>query len=226
MPVRLVLADDHPLILQGLVDLFHREEEFEVLARCTDGVETLQALHRYQPDILILDIRMPRKDGLAVLREIHQQKLLVRVVLLTAALDDAEVLEAMRLGVGGVILKDMALQLLMHCVRKVYAGEHWLEKRSTGRILEKMLRREAGAREVGAILTPRELEVVQLVAHGLRNREIADQLCISEGTVKIHLHNSYEKLHVNSRVELLRYVGYLGGYMPDSGDLPPRRHGR
>jgi DNA-binding NarL/FixJ family response regulator len=206
LPIRLVLADDHPLILHGLEDLFHREKDFQVLARCTNGVETLQALRQHQPDILILDIRMPRKDGLAVLREIHQEKLPVRVVLLTASLEDDEVLEAMRLGVAGVILKEMALPLLIQCVRKVHAGDQWLEKSSTGRVLEKMLRREAGAREIAGLLTPREIEVAQLMAGGLRNKEIANKLCISEGTVKIHLHNIYEKLHVSSRVELLRYA--------------------
>jgi DNA-binding NarL/FixJ family response regulator len=159
---------------------------------------------------LILDILMPGKDGLAVLRELRQLEIPTRVILLTAAIDEDNLLEAMRLGVGGVVLKEMAVPLLIQCVRKVYAGDQWLERHSIGRAMEKMLRREAGTREVAKLLTSRELEIVRLAASGLRNKEIASKLAISEGTVKIHLHRSYEKLHVDSRIALLRYAQTKG----------------
>jgi DNA-binding NarL/FixJ family response regulator len=132
------------------------------------------------------------------------------VVLLTATMNEDDLLEAMRLGVGGVVLKEMTSPLLVQSIRKVFAGDQWLERRSVGRAMEKMLRREAGTREVAQVLTPRELEIVRLAANGLRNKEIADQLAISEGTVKIHLHKSYEKLHVDNRVALLRYAQAKG----------------
>lgn len=206
MPITLVLADDHPLVLDGLEQLFRQEQDFQVLARCVNGEETLQAVRRYQPDVLILDIRMPGKDGLAVLQEMNKEKLPTRVVILTAALDEDDVLEAIRLGVRGVVLKEMAPQLLVRCTRKVHAGEQWLEKRSVALALEKMLRREAGTRQLAKVLTPREIEIVRMVAAGLRNKEIAEKLFISEGTVKIHLHNIYEKLSVKSRLELVRYA--------------------
>ena len=186
MSIRLVLADDHPAILQGLTLLLRQEPDLEVLAVCRDGEETLQAVRQFQPDVLILDILMPGKDGLAVLRELRQLKLPTRVILLTAAIDEDNLLEAMRLGVGGVVLKEMAVPLLIQCVREVYAGDQWLERHSIGRVMEKMLRREAGTREVAQLLTSRELEIVRLAASGLRNKEIASQLTISEGTVKIH----------------------------------------
>jgi DNA-binding NarL/FixJ family response regulator len=192
MSIRIVLADDHPPILQGLTLLLHQEPDLEVLAGCRDSEETLQAIRQFQPDILILDILMPGKDGLAVLRELRQLEISTRVILLTAAIDEDNLLEAMRLGVGGVVLKEMAVPLLIQCVRKVYAGDQWLERHSIGRAMEKMLRREAGTREVAKLLTPRELEIVRLAASGLRNKEIAGKLAISEGTVKIHLHRSYE----------------------------------
>jgi len=208
--IRLVLADDHPPILQGLALLLAQEPDLEVQACCQNGEETLQAVRQCQPDILILDILMPGKNGLVVLRELRQLDIPTRVILLTAAIDEDNLLEAMRLGVGGVVLKEMAVSLLIQCVRKVYGGEQWLERRSIGYALEKMLRREAGAREVAKILTPREIEVVRLAAGGLRNKEIADKLTISEGTVKIHLHRSYEKLHVDSRMALLRYAQTKG----------------
>jgi DNA-binding NarL/FixJ family response regulator len=210
MSIRIVLAVDHPPILQGLTLLLRQEPDLEVLAGCRDGEETLQAVRQFQPDILILDILMPGKDGLAVLRELRQLEISTRVILLTAAIDEDNLLEAMRLGVGGVVLKEMAVPLLIQCVRKVYAGDQWLERHSIGRAMEKMLRREAGTREVAKLLTPRELEIVRLAASGLRNKEIAGKLAISEGTVKIHLHRSYEKLHVDSRIALLRYAQTKG----------------
>jgi DNA-binding NarL/FixJ family response regulator len=210
MSIRIVLADDHPPILQGLTLLLRQEPDLEVLAGCRDGEETLQAVRQFQPDALILDILMPGKDGLAVLRELRQLEISTRVILLTAAIDEDNLLEAMRLGVGGVVLKEMAVPLLIQCVRKVYAGDQWLERHSIGRAMEKMLRREAGTREVAKLLTSRELEIVRLAASGLRNKEIASKLTISEGTVKIHLHRSYEKLHVDSRIALLRYAQTKG----------------
>ena len=206
MPIRLVLADDHPYILDALEHLFRTEADFHVLARCLNGEEALQAVRQHRPDILILDIRMPGNDGLSVLRDIRREKLPTRVVLLTAALDEEEVLEAIRLGVRGVVLKEMAPQLLVQCIQKVHAGGQWLERHSVSRALDTLLRREAGAREVAGVLTAREREIVRLVASGQRNKEIADTLSVTEGTVKVHLYNVFKKFHVGSRVELLRYV--------------------
>lgn len=210
MPIRLVLADDHPLILTGLENLFRTEEDIQVLARCVNGVEALEAVRKHQPDILVLDIRMPGKDGVEVAREIRKENLPTRVVLLTAVLDEGELLEALRLGVQGIVLKEMAPQMLLRCIRKVHAGEQWIEHRSAKQALEKLLRREAGTREVAAKLTPQEVTIVRLVAGGLRNKEIADKLHISEGTVKVHLHNIFEKLQVDSRLALLRYAQEKG----------------
>lgn len=206
MPIRLVLADDHPLILDGLENLFRLEPDFQVVARCKDGEEALKALRQHKPDVLILDLRMPRKDGLSVLREARAAKLSVRVIVLTAALAVDSVLEAARLGVDGIILKEMAPQMLVQCVRKVYAGEKWLERRSISQALEEMLRREEKLQKTVALLTARELEIVRMAAKGLRNKEISDKLSISEGTVKTHLHNIYEKLEVDGRMALLRYA--------------------
>jgi len=210
MTISLVLADDHPLILDGLENLFRLEKDFEVVARCTDGVATIEAVRRQIPDILILDIRMPGKNGLEIVQDLQSENLPTRIVLLTAALDEEELVSAIHLGVQGVILKEMAPQLLVQCIRKVHAGEQWIEHRSTGKALEKMLRREAGAREIAGVLTPREIEIMGMVARGLRNKEIADHLFISEGTVKIHLHNIYEKLNVDGRLALLRYAQEKG----------------
>ena len=190
----------------GLESLLQREPDFVVLARCKDGREALQAVRQHQPDVVLLDLHMPVMDGLAVLREMKKEQLATRVVLLTAVVDEEEALEAIRLWVSGVLLKEMSFQLLVQCVRKVHAGGQWLEKRSFGRAIETMLRREAGARQMAEVLTPRETEVMRLVARGLRNKEIAGTLNVSEGTIKVHLHHIYEKLQVDGRLELILFA--------------------
>ncbi len=210
MPIGLVLADDHPLILNGLENLFRLEEEFQVLARCSDGLQALKAVREHRPDILVLDIRMPGKDGLEVAREIHAENFPTKVVILAAEVDENQAMEAARVGVQGIVLKEMAPKLLVQCLRKVYAGERWIEHRSDRLVLEKLLRREAAAREVAAILTPREIDIVRMVSKGIHNRDIAQKLFISEGTVKIHLHNVYEKLGVEGRLALLRLAQEKG----------------
>ena len=206
MPIRLIVADDHPLILEAVQQLFSLEPDFQLLACCRTGTEALQAIKDHQPDVLILDLRMPGLDGLAVLRELRQEHAPTRVVLLTAALDEREVLEAVRLGAQGVMLKEMASHLLVQCVRQVYAGEPWLERNSASRALATLLRHQAGARDAAALLTPRELEIVRLVTRGMGNKCLAQTLGISEGTVKIHLHHIYRKLPVDTRLDLILYA--------------------
>jgi len=210
VPIRLVLADDHPLILVGLEQLLSLEPDFTVLACCGTGAETLQAVRQHRPDVLVLDIRMPGKDGLGVLRELQEEEIPTRVVILTAALAEDELLEATRLGVRGVVLKEMAPRLLVRCLRKVHAGGEWLERHAIGCALEKLLQREAGAQRLAHVLTARELEIVRLVASGRHNREIAQQLSLSEGTVKLHLHHIYEKLKLDGRVALMLYAQSQG----------------
>jgi DNA-binding NarL/FixJ family response regulator len=202
MPIRIVIADDHPLVLKGLDGVLAAEPDIEIVARCEDGVAALEALEAHRPDVLVLDIRMPELDGLGVLRAMAEKGLATRVVLLTAAIDEDEVLAAIRLGVAGVVLKEMAPQLLVRCVRTVHAGGQWLERRSVTLALERVLQREAAQRRLQEVLTPREVEIVRLVARGRRNKAIARELSISEGTVKIHVHNIYEKLGLDSRVAL------------------------
>lgn len=210
MPIRLVLADDHPLILNGLENLFLLEKDFQILARCSEGVAALQAVRHHLPDILLLDLRMPGMNGLEIIKAIHQEKLPTRVVLLTAEIGEEDFLQAVRHGVYGIVLKEMGPQLLLQCVRKVFAGEKWVERHAAKQALEKVLRREDGSRELAGILSRREIDIVLLISRGLRNKEIAAQLFISEGTVKVHLHNIYEKLGVDGRLALLRYAQEKG----------------
>jgi len=202
MSVRLVLADDHPLVLDGLEQLFRLEPDLEVVARCRDGHETLKAVREHQPDVLILDIKMPGRDGLSVLRAIRDEGLATETVLLTAALDDDQLVDAVGLGVRGVVLKESAPRAIISAIREVRAGGSYLEGRAVSRALQKLVRREVTVRDAQRALTPRELEIVRMAASGARNRDIAERLSITEGTVKIHFHNIYEKLEIDSRVGL------------------------
>jgi DNA-binding NarL/FixJ family response regulator len=201
--IDLVLADDHPIVLAGLENMFRRERDCRVLAACVDGVEALRAIDRYRPSVAVLDLRMPRMHGLAVLRQMQKDKLATRSVLLAAVLEDDDLVEAVRLGVRGVVLKEMAPMLVVQCVREVHAGNQWLEKRSVTDALDRLVRREEGTRDLGKLLTPRELEIARAVACGLRNKEIAEKLGIAEGTVKIHLHVVYDKLNIDGRMALV-----------------------
>lgn len=202
MAIQLVLADDHPLILSGLERLFETEHDCEVLALCGNGREALDAVLRHRPDILILDSRMPVLDGLEVLRTLRRERSSTQVVFLAESTEEDLVREAIRLGVRGVVLKEMPPGPLLQCVRKVYAGGYWLERRSASQAVEEMIQREAGLRNNAARLTPREQEILGLLCRGLRNKEVAAALSISESTVKVHICHLYAKLHVKSRVAL------------------------
>lgn len=204
--IRIVLADDHPFILDGLDQLFRHEPECQVVARCTDGEEALQAVTMLKPDVLVLDVRMPKLDGIEVLRRLHERQLPVKTVLLTASLDDARLLEAFRLGASGLVLKESAPRLLVQSLRQVMAGEQSWNGKAIAGALRLVLQREREMASVAAALTPREIEITKMAASGLRNREIAEQLAITEGTVKFHLHSIYEKLQINGRYALIGYA--------------------
>lgn len=206
----LVLADDHPLIIEGLDHLISKEQEFEVLARCSNGKDTLAATRRLQPDVLVLDLHMPDMSGIDIVRELQNDGDMTRVVILTSGLNEKEVLECMRLRVPGIVLKEMASHLVLQCIRKVAAGETWVEKESFNRTLELLLRREEGLQNLRVKLTDRETEVMTLCVQGLSNSEIAARLYLGEGTVKTHLHSVYRKLGIKSRRELLQFAHQNG----------------
>lgn len=209
MTIRLVIADDHPIVLDGLEQLLSLEKDCEVVARAKNGDEALQAVRQFQPDVLVLDLRMPGTDGLAVLEEMRREALPTRVVILSAMNSD-DLFEAIRLGARGVVLKDMAPRLLMQCVRTVHAGGKWLEKGVATCAVDKLLECEAGIKAIAETLTPRELQVARMIAKGMPSKTVASRLAISEGTAKLHLHHVYEKLKVEGRVGLMRFMHSRG----------------
>ena len=184
MPIRVALADDHPIVLDGLEQLFRLEPDFAIVARCRNADEALRAMRAASPHVLVLDLLMPGGGGLELLRALGDRDRGIRIVLLTAVVDDDQLLEAIRLGAHGVVLKDMAPSLLVDAIREVHAGGQWLEQGLGGRARRRLLSRETRASQAARLLSSREREIVRLAASGLRNRAIAGRLSISEALSK------------------------------------------
>ena len=205
-PIRILMADDHAIFRDGLRKLLDAEDDISIVGEASTGTQCIQLLGKLRPDILLLDLRMPDKDGLAVLEEVNFDSLPTRVIVLTATEDDREVVRAVRMGARGIVLKDSATDLLIKSIRTVYSGEIWLDKKKTSDVIEAFKKSaESGPRRDKPLLSDREKEIVGLVAQGFRNREIGEKLFISEQTVKNHLHNIFDKLGVSDRLELALY---------------------
>lgn len=201
---RLLIADDHPFIIAGLEAML-RDSDFQIVCRAVDGQEALEALPAARAEILLLDVSMPHRSGVDVLRTLRSRGDNRPVVLLTASLDDDLLLGALQLGVNGIVLKESAQEQLLECLSAVQAGRRWVEQD----LLQKALlltTNGAASADPLSVVTTRERAVVELVAQGLRNREIASELGMTEGTVKVYLHRIYEKLQVTNRTELALLV--------------------
>jgi DNA-binding NarL/FixJ family response regulator len=206
LSIKIVIADDHPVVRKGLAQFFADEDDLDVVAECADGLQVLEFLARRRADVIVADLRMPNLGGLDLLRRIKDGSRKVGVIILAGNISDDEVVEAMRLGVRGIVLKEMAPTLLVQSVRKVAGGGVWLEKDSVLRAMERLLEQQERREKVQTVLTPREIEIVRMVLKGLGNREIGEALFISEGTVKTHLHSIYEKLGLKGRMQLATYA--------------------
>jgi two-component system, NarL family, nitrate/nitrite response regulator NarL len=213
--IRIVVADDHPIFRDGLCKLLALEEDFEVVAQAQDGRQVLEVLQQHEPDVLLLDLKMPGLDGLATLQRLQAVKNKTRVIVLTASDDKNEFVQAMKLGTSGIVLKQTATELLIKSIRKVHAGEIWLDSHTTAAVIRQFVANDespsapvqAPARErERSPLSQREREIVALVAQGFKNKEMAEKMFISEQTVKNHLHNIFDKLGVSDRLELALYA--------------------
>ena len=195
---RILLADDHPMIRTAL-EVLLRDSEYEIVGTAATGEATLAEVDRLQPDMLLLDLQMPGGTGMDVLRRIRADKRSLKVVLLTAAIDDSALLEAKSFKVQGIVLKNSDPAYLLDCLESVRHGRTWFdpELAQRARHLAKNLKHHGRAS-----LAPRERQLISFVRKGLRNREIAEQLGVTEGTVKVYLHAVFEKLGVSSRTEL------------------------
>ena len=198
-PPRVVLADDHPVVLSGLRMLLEADRSITVIAAYSNGAAALQSIRDHKPEVAVLDIYMPDLTGLDVLQAIEEDQIPTRVVFLTASATDDQIVTAIARGARGILLKDTAPETLLECLHKVAAGDRWLPPE----LVDAALEREAGRRlrgdQIEDLLTAREREVLLLVAEGLSNKEIARRINLSDGTVKIHLHNIYQKLGTPNR---------------------------
>lgn len=208
-PIQILIADDHPIFRDGLKRLLESESDLRVVGEACDGIEAIELVKKLGPEILLLDLAMPRLAGLEALRELSTKTLPVRVILLTAAAEKQQIVEALQLGARGVVLKDSATQILLKSIRAVMDGEYWVGRESVSNLVQYLRnlidssppvpRRRYG-------LTPRELEIISAVVAGYANREIAEHFRISEDTVKHHLSNIFDKLGVSTRLELALFA--------------------
>jgi len=209
---RIVIADDHPIFRDGLRRLLETEPDLKVIGEACDGAEAVKMARQLKPDILLLDLAMPRHPGLEALREMSSasNQSAVRVILLTAAAEENQIVEALQLGARGVVLKDSATQLLLKAIHTVMAGEYWVGRESVSNLVQylRTLVQSSGeeARQKKFGLTPRELEIVSAVVAGYSNKETAEYFKISEDTVKHHLSNIFDKLGVSTRLELALFA--------------------
>lgn len=203
--IRLVLAGHHPLTLFGLSQILSREGDCRVLATCTRSEAVLEALRRHRPDILILDVELPRNGSLSVLREMRRERLLPHVILLADVANSVEVIDGIRLGARAVVLKEMPPTSLIACVRKVHDGEECLSEVSAPRVVSRVVRARS-SQQAARQLTRREAEIARLAAAGIPTKEIAARLDVKDGTVKIHLHSIYDKLKVEGRLGLILFA--------------------
>lgn len=198
--MRILIADDHPIIVSGLEAVL-RDTAYEVVGAVGDGSEVSAAIDALAPDMLILDVSMPGQSGVKVLEGLRARGSVLPVVLLTAGLEDAELIDAIRLGVEGIVLKEGAHAQLIQCLDAVRCGGRWIEPDLLRRAVD-LSDADGAADDPLHRLNAREKAIAELVQQGMRNREIAGRLGMNEGTVKVYLHRIYRKLGIGSRTEL------------------------
>lgn len=213
--IKVLIADDHPIVREGIRKLVELEEDLLVVAEACDGREVLEKVSELQPDVVMLDLKMPGMDGLAVLQTLQQMKSNCKSIVLTASEDKNEWVQAMKLGCSGIVVKQTSPDLIVKSIRKVCEGEIWLDSHTTAAVMRQFASPSDGVGGGGrgrsrSPLSNREREIVALVAQGYRNREMAEKMFISEQTVKNHLHNIFDKLGVSDRLELALYAIHKG----------------
>jgi two-component system NarL family response regulator len=199
--IRVLIADDHITVLEGLASIISRQSDMTVLAQASDGVALVTLWEKHHPDVTLVDLRMPKLDGVGAIEEIRRNDPSARLIVLTTFDTDTDILNAIKAGAKGYLLKDSGRDELLDCIRRVFRGETCLPA-SLVQKLATSLHREA--------LTAREVEVLQLLAYGKSNKEISTALSISEATVKSHLGNLFRKLDVLSRTEAIATANKRG----------------
>ncbi len=206
--VRVVIADDHTIFRDGLRRLLETEPGLQVVGEAADGVEALTLTRELQPDILLLDLAMPRKAGMEVMRELSTEPdIQGKIIILTAAIERIQIVQALQFGARGVVMKDAATPLLIKAIRSVVTGEYWVGREAVGDIVDFMRNSNSSDKQQKNYgLTKREMDILVSIVTGLSNKEIARRFALSEDTVKHHLTNIFDKVGVNSRLELALFA--------------------
>jgi two-component system, NarL family, response regulator LiaR len=208
--IRVAIADDHAVVRQGLRTFLGLQEGMEVVGEAADGEEAVALVERTAPDVVLLDLVMPRVDGLEAIRRIRERAPATRILVLTSFADDHTVLPAVRAGAAGYLLKDVQPPELAGAIRTVHAGEALLAPTVATMLVEQLAAEDGGGAERGENLTPREREVLALVARGRANKAIALDLGVSERTVKTHVSNILGKLNLTDRTQAAVYAVHHG----------------
>lgn len=198
--IKVILADDHQMIREGLRQLLELGEEIKVVAEVSDGVQCMEILKKQEADVLLLDINMPNKNGLEVLKEIHSSKIDIKVLILTIHGEIEYLLKAIELGINGYMLKDSESKELKEAIKTIYESKSYIQPSLIPLLNVKLVEKDIDKVKINS-LTKRELEVLKLVSEGLFNKEIANRLDISERTVKNHISNIFKKIDVADRTQ-------------------------
>jgi len=203
--IRILIAEDQKLVRQGLKMMIETDPEMKVTGEASNGLEALELMERNHYDIIILDIRMPEMDGLEAARRIINRNPAQKVLILTTFNDDAYALEALRIGASGYMLKDADAEALIRSIRSALSGGLSIEEHVAAKVMPKLLKRQETP-QVDPSLTPRELDIIRRVGEGRSNKEIADELALSVGTVKNHISIILDKLELRDRTQLAIYA--------------------
>lgn len=226
---RILLVDDQPLFRRAIATLIAGQPDLLIVGEADNGLAAVEQAHALRPDLVVMDVEMPVMDGVEAARLIREQLPAVKVVMLTVAEDDEHLFDAIRHGVHGYLLKDLRPDQLYDMLRAVMRDETPVSPALAGRLLAELRqgglsRRPPLSAQREPLVTRRELEILQLVADGLSNKEIGRKLVITEGTVKNHVHNALEKLHLENRIQAAAYIVRQGlGRAPAKDD--PGTHG-
>ena len=208
--VRVLIVDDHALFRRGLQMVLENEDDIEVVGEAGDGHEALVQAEKTTPDVVLMDVRMPKRSGIEATRAIKDVLPSVKILMLTISDEEADLYEAIKAGASGYLLKEISIDEVANAVRSVQAGQSLISPSMASKLLTEFAamvkRRDERSQVPGPRLTERELEVLKLVAKGMNNRDIGAELFISENTVKNHVRNILEKLHLHSRMEAVVYA--------------------